>query len=352
MKLLPTLFLSVVSAACGSAITAVSAPAPAQFTARHELLLSYFDLSMETDCNGGQYPTITIDGANLRIVNGLGSTESTNGLGNLILGYNEDTGALECRGGSHNIVAGTDNGYEGFAGVVRGRDNFVDGGYSLIMTGTDNEIVGDASAIVSGWDQDVTGDSGAILGGVGNQIADESVADGVIAENFNTIVGGYNSRIGVLGSTSNIIRSTIVGGNTNIITGNDTNVVSSTVVIGGEFNIASTTLNDNNNSVIVGGTGNQSRGGSTYANGVIVGGKDNQLPQINDDAFESVIVGGEGNAVTGNRNVLVGGQFNTIAENTDWSVLSGGFLRFISSLPGQPFDGQHDWVSGGLDQNN
>jgi hypothetical protein len=32
---------------------------------------------------------VTITGANLHIVNGLGETETTNGLGNLIVGYNE-----------------------------------------------------------------------------------------------------------------------------------------------------------------------------------------------------------------------------------------------------------------------
>jgi hypothetical protein len=32
---------------------------------------------------------VVVTGANLRIVNGLGSTDTTNGLGNLIVGYNE-----------------------------------------------------------------------------------------------------------------------------------------------------------------------------------------------------------------------------------------------------------------------
>src|SRR4030095_3054466 len=32
---------------------------------------------------------VVITGANLRIVNGLGTTETTNGVGNLIVGYNE-----------------------------------------------------------------------------------------------------------------------------------------------------------------------------------------------------------------------------------------------------------------------
>src|SRR5262245_48136418 len=53
---------------------------------------------------------VVITGANLRIVNGLGSTETTNGLGNLIIGYNElrnDPGSADVRTGSHNIVTGS-----------------------------------------------------------------------------------------------------------------------------------------------------------------------------------------------------------------------------------------------------
>src|SRR5215510_11442422 len=38
---------------------------------------------------------VVITGANLRIVNGLGSTETTNGLGNLIVGYNEPRAGRE-----------------------------------------------------------------------------------------------------------------------------------------------------------------------------------------------------------------------------------------------------------------
>src|SRR5215510_10663472 len=50
---------------------------------------------------------VVISGANLRIVNGLGSTETTNGLGNLIVGYNEPRGfEPDRRTGSHNVVVG------------------------------------------------------------------------------------------------------------------------------------------------------------------------------------------------------------------------------------------------------
>jgi hypothetical protein len=54
---------------------------------------------------------VVITGANLRIVNGLGSTDTTNGVGNLIVGYNElrrDFGRFgeDDRTGSHNVVVG------------------------------------------------------------------------------------------------------------------------------------------------------------------------------------------------------------------------------------------------------
>jgi hypothetical protein len=39
---------------------------------------------------------VVITGANLRIINGLGSTNTTNGLGNLIVGYNEERREIPC----------------------------------------------------------------------------------------------------------------------------------------------------------------------------------------------------------------------------------------------------------------
>src|SRR5215471_19962358 len=53
---------------------------------------------------------VTITGANLRIVNGLGATDTINGLGNLIVSYNEPRGAGEDRRtGSHNVIVGEEN---------------------------------------------------------------------------------------------------------------------------------------------------------------------------------------------------------------------------------------------------
>jgi hypothetical protein len=58
----------------------------------------------------GGFNEVVISGANLRIVNGLGTTDTVNGLGNLIVGYNElrnEPSSPDVRTGSHNIVGGS-----------------------------------------------------------------------------------------------------------------------------------------------------------------------------------------------------------------------------------------------------
>src|SRR5262249_12829054 len=61
---------------------------------------------------------VVITGANLRIVNGLGATETTNGLGNLIVGYNEPRQfAPNVRTGSHNVVVGMEHNFSSFGGL-------------------------------------------------------------------------------------------------------------------------------------------------------------------------------------------------------------------------------------------
>src|SRR3712207_7496934 len=57
------------------------------------------------------YTTLFRSGANLNIVNGLNDTQSANGLGNLIIGYNEARQVGNQRGGSHNLVIGQESNY-------------------------------------------------------------------------------------------------------------------------------------------------------------------------------------------------------------------------------------------------
>ena len=88
---------------------------------------------------------VVISGANLRIINGLGATETTNGLGNLIVGYNEPRplsdlppdigGPPEVRTGSHNIAVGRGLNFSSFGGIVVGSDNQISGEFSLVSGG-------------------------------------------------------------------------------------------------------------------------------------------------------------------------------------------------------------------------
>jgi hypothetical protein len=88
---------------------------------------------------------IFITGANLHIRNGLDSTDCTdeqgepipdcpNGLGNLIVGYNEPRppDAETIRTGSHNVVVGQTHNFSRFGGLVVGTFNEISGDFASV----------------------------------------------------------------------------------------------------------------------------------------------------------------------------------------------------------------------------
>src|SRR5262245_20744675 len=83
---------------------------PQQFlrlTPEQSEILSHMSIVYLDDGQGGQAKTIRITGVNVQVVNGLGATETTNGVGNLVIGYNEPGNALgDSRVGSHNVCIG------------------------------------------------------------------------------------------------------------------------------------------------------------------------------------------------------------------------------------------------------
>ena len=92
---------------------------------------------------------VFIKGANLHIVNGLGSTDCTdeqfvpipdcpNGLGNLIVGYNEPREpefGENIRTGSHNVVVGQRHNFSRFGGLVVGDVNEISGDFASVSGG-------------------------------------------------------------------------------------------------------------------------------------------------------------------------------------------------------------------------
>jgi hypothetical protein len=119
----------------------------------------------------GGHNEVVITGANLRIVNGLGSTETTNGLGNLIVGYNESLeGRPEVRPptGSHNVVVGSSHNFSSFGGLAVGSGNEISGPYASVSGGLNNTARSFFTSVTGGnlnWARD---EFASISGGFNN----------------------------------------------------------------------------------------------------------------------------------------------------------------------------------------
>jgi hypothetical protein len=173
-------------------------------------------------------PTLTDGGANLQIVNGTGTTHGTiNGLGNLIVGYDENPQS-RAQTGSHNLILGEDQEFTSYGGLVggffneatgptaavfgygntaQGSNDTVTGGILNTASGVGSSVSGGRSnrasgdeASVSGGNHNIAGDESSVTGGYGNTASgsDSSVAAG----SDNTAIGyassnlpGYNTTV-------------------------------------------------------------------------------------------------------------------------------------------------------------
>src|SRR5262245_27305506 len=84
---------------------------------------------------------VYITGANLHLLNGTVGTQTANGLGNLIIGYNasrNDPGSPDIRTGSHNLILGDQQNYASYGGIVAGQFNSILGPYASVTGGAGN----------------------------------------------------------------------------------------------------------------------------------------------------------------------------------------------------------------------
>jgi hypothetical protein len=126
---------------------------------------------------------VLITGANLHIVNGLGSTDCTdaegnpiadcpNGLGNLIIGYNEPRASVfgeNIRTGSHNVVVGPEHNFSRFGGVVAGELNEISGDFASVIGGDFNTANNRQSAVIGGSGNAASGLQSVVCGGENNK---------------------------------------------------------------------------------------------------------------------------------------------------------------------------------------
>jgi len=198
-------------------------------------------MSVET-VNG--HPTVRFTGANVQVVNGMGSTTTANGLGNLIIGYDEpDTlpGALNLhrctiganpasyasvtdetscvaaggewvntgfKTGSHYVVLGSQNNYSRWGGLIAGFQNTSNFNYASVSGGTNNTASNLYSSVSGGRGNTARGDSSSVSGGSGN------TASG----NFASVSGGQSNAAS--GGDANV-----TGGANNVASGQYSSVL-------------------------------------------------------------------------------------------------------------------------------
>ena len=109
---------------------------------------------------------LRFSGMNLQVVDGTGSTDGpVNGLGNLIVGYNEARGTGDNRTGSHNLIVGSQQNYASFGGFVAGMFNSVAAPWASVSGGHSNKASSGASSVSGGGRNIASGNSTAIGGG-------------------------------------------------------------------------------------------------------------------------------------------------------------------------------------------
>ena len=115
---------------------------------------------------------VFFEGCNVNIRDGSGDTFGpTNGLGNFIVGYNEDGGVPAIRTGSHNLIVGPEHTYSSFGGLVSGSENFISGRLSTVSGGQNNTASGFASSVSGGVFNEASGDASSISGGISRSVS-------------------------------------------------------------------------------------------------------------------------------------------------------------------------------------
>lgn len=244
--------------------------------------------------NSNDYVTVRLSGANLQVVNGTGMTNSVNGLGNIIVGYNAPGFYLETdpdgdiktcsdgqyltqteceanasiwanshKTGSHNVIIGDHHNYSQYVGLVVGENNAIRAPNSSATAGRRNQVTREFASICGGRDNYATAFFATITGGR------ENIASG----SFSHVSGGERN------TAANL----------------------STSVTGGDHNLANGQL-----STVTGGENNQATG---YASSVS-GGAGN----IANDT-DSSISGGSTNVANGHSSSILGGQSQTTSIN-------------------------------------
>ena len=156
--------------------------------------------------SGSALKTVLFKGVNVQVVNGTGIETALNGLGNLIIGYADNTGGAR-RTGSHNLITGDNGGWTSYGGLLAGDFNQIHGPFDAIPGGR--------SSAASGFDATVAGGAGNLASGFA------ASANGGIS---NIASGFYATTSGGSSNTARGEASSVSGGRHNTALGNSASV--------------------------------------------------------------------------------------------------------------------------------
>lgn len=201
----------------------------------------------------GGHPAAVFQHVNVQVSSGSGRTDgAVNGLGNLIIGYNETSSSSiefcsnhnytvesQCtrggyqwgnnvRRGSHNLIVGSNNSYDDYGSIIAGVGNTSNANYSNILGGIANytaavyssisggrynETYAYFSSIAGGYDNISNGKYSSISGGRQNTTVGESSS--ISGGQRNQAKGKFSSVTGGSGNQANQDGSSVTGGQSN-----------------------------------------------------------------------------------------------------------------------------------------
>ena len=125
-------------------------------------------------------------------MNGEGRTATANGEGNLVIGYDENSGTTRkapgAQTGSHNLVLGEEQEFRSYGGIVGGFENTITEPFDAVIGGEDNTASGDCGSVVlTGVGNTASGSCSSVTGGFSNTASGPYAA--VSAGEVNTAAG-------------------------------------------------------------------------------------------------------------------------------------------------------------------
>jgi hypothetical protein len=178
---------------------------------------------------------LVISGANLQVVDGSSATAGpVNGLGNVIIGYNERSFG-QGRTGSHNLIVGEEHAYTSFGGIVGGERNTISNRAASVVGGKLNVASGLNSSVCGGSENSASGQFASVGGGFANASSGQNAAISGGCENAAT--NTYSAISGGQAGVASGFWSSVTGGFTNKAT------ASHSAVSGGSTHTAASQYN-------------------------------------------------------------------------------------------------------------